>query len=313
MLRWSLLACLSIAFGTASASSIPPLKWGTTGHSTVASIAMAFLNSNASAAVKQLLPEVNGDLSEIANWADQVREQAAYKWSAELHFINTPDWECTYVRTRDCSSSSSSSWSLSPSLVDMKCVDGAIQNYTQRLAPSSRLSDNERAEALKFLTHFCGDITQPLHVGFTSDEGGNTEKGTFMEHNSVSLHSVWDTYMINHLVSTNFSNNITQFAESLIQRLTNGDYAPMVHQWRLCSDAAAPYSACSDEWASDTVKYACSNAMVETDGKTHISNGFKLGADYYAHNIDVVELQLVKGGIRLANVLNHILDRKSVV
>jgi hypothetical protein len=27
---------------------------------------------------------------------------------------------------------------------------------------------------LLFLSHFMGDIHQPMHVGFTSDEGGNT-------------------------------------------------------------------------------------------------------------------------------------------
>jgi S1/P1 Nuclease len=31
----------------------------------------------------------------------------------------------------------------------------------------------QQNEALKFLTHFCGDIRQPLHVSFASDYGGN--------------------------------------------------------------------------------------------------------------------------------------------
>lgn len=44
-------------------------------------------------------------------------------------------------------------------------------------------------EALLFLSHFMGDVHQPMHVGFTSDEGGNTIDLRWFTHKS-NLHHV---------------------------------------------------------------------------------------------------------------------------
>ena len=46
--------------------------------------------------------------------------------------------------------------------------------------------------ALKFLVHFFGDLTQPLHV-CGRDEGGNLDKVQFEHRHSVNFHSIWDT------------------------------------------------------------------------------------------------------------------------
>jgi hypothetical protein len=83
----------------------------------------------------------------VANWADQVRSQPDYKWSAPLHFIDTPDWECAYTPATDC--------------VDSKCVAGAIGNYSKRVVS---MDGDTADEAAKFITHFCGDIHQPLQL-----------------------------------------------------------------------------------------------------------------------------------------------------
>ncbi len=40
------------------------------------------------------------------------------------------------------------------------CIVSAIQNYTLRLLNT----DSFKAESLKFLVHFIGDIHQPLHA-----------------------------------------------------------------------------------------------------------------------------------------------------
>jgi S1/P1 Nuclease len=66
------------------------------------------------------------------------------------------------------------------------CLYAAILNYTQRITTQTGTQQNE---ALKFLTHFLGDIHQPLHVSFASDLGGNTLTGTFLGE-SGNLHHV---------------------------------------------------------------------------------------------------------------------------
>jgi len=280
---------LSLLFVAVSAVPL----WGPTGHITVATIAQALLGDNASQQVLKLLPDNDGQLAQIANWADQVKDEPAYEWSKSLHYINTPEWKCDYERSRDCISDGAKKF----------CVDTAIQNYTARVQDSS-ISFDQQNEALKFLTHFVGDIHQPLHVGFLQDEGGNTLNGYFLS-SSTTLHEVWDSYIIDELLSQNFKGNASELPAYLLQQIQSGMYKNDVAAWQQCADSTHD-NACSPEWAMESVGLACNYSYVEANGKTHIENDFKLEMDYYTRNYPTVELQLAKGGVRLANVLNLI-------
>src|SRR5690242_11305477 len=120
----------------------------------------------------------------------------------------------------------------------MACVDGAIQNYTSRLMDPS-LPEKQLQEALMFLVHFIGDIHQPLHVGFASDEGGNTELGRFMTSTNVRLHHVWDTSMIDKRVREDFGNsNITYLQHFMKQLAPGGMYNSQIDSWRQCSNSS---------------------------------------------------------------------------
>jgi len=259
--------------------------WGPAGHDTVASIAQVLLTDDAASQANDIL---NGDsLVDVANWADSVKYSSGYEWSAVLHYIDTPDWACTYKHSRDC--------------VADRCVAGAIANYTYRLGDDD-LSDKQITEALKFLVHFVGDTHQPLHVGFTSDEGGNTIKGTF-EGDKYNLHAIWDSAMIEKHINDDFDGDQDEYM-SYLQQALNTTYKNKIASWMKCSNGNA---SCPDEWASETVLYACSNAYVDQDGND-IESGFSLGDDYYNFNIDLIDEQLAKAGVRLANVLNNVLD-----
>jgi len=109
-----------IVLGLTLISSV--FSWGPIGHQAVASIAQSYLTNQASMAISKIIP--NGDMVSVANWADEVRTLPEFKWSAPLHFINTPNWNCSYIRTRDCYNDYGQK---------LMCVDGAIQNYTNRL------------------------------------------------------------------------------------------------------------------------------------------------------------------------------------
>jgi len=265
--------------------------WGVLGHYMTAAIAQGFLTQQALNGVTNLLPETNGDMGLVASWADAVGRDA-YKWSAPLHYINTPDWSCTYQRSRDCSDHGN------PTV----CVDGAIQNFTpQLLAGQADLSLNV---ALKFAIHFIGDIHQPLHVGFTSDEGGNTEKGTFEGTDDRKLHQIWDIDMVEKRINDDYQGDNTTYLQYYMNRLQSGDWAKQVESWRSCpASEHAPVKACSQAWAQDSVKYACSTAYTDDQGNK-IQDGFDLEDGYYQFAIPVAELQIAKGGIRLANVVN---------
>lgn len=86
----------------------------------------------------------------IASWADRVKFTPKYRFTSRMHYINAPrnnpPDSCTVIYT--------------PGKID---VLNAIHNYTNRLDPKSNLDFWSRAEALRFLVHFLGDLHQPLH------------------------------------------------------------------------------------------------------------------------------------------------------
>ena len=145
--------------------------WGQDGHSLVAAIAQSLLTDQSSTFVRNhLSADVNGNMSKVASWPDEILHPDRdhnWEWSKQLHYVNTPDWTCVYDREKDCN------WTTG-----QRCVDGAIQNYTVRLA-DSHLDDTQRQQALEFIIHFIGDAHQPLHAGFGGDEGGNELHGKY--------------------------------------------------------------------------------------------------------------------------------------
>ncbi len=127
---WKKLLFFTFSLFTTSA-------WGPLGHQAVARIAQDVLSVQAQSRVNTLIP--NGNMTAVATWADEVRILPEFKWSAPLHFINTPSWACNYDRQRDCYSEDTGTF--------LMCVDGAIQNYT------TRLMTNPTSDDLKFLIH----------------------------------------------------------------------------------------------------------------------------------------------------------------
>jgi hypothetical protein len=159
-------------------------SWSKEGHILTCRIAQNLLEAGPAHVVENLLPDyVKGDLSALCVWPDQIRHWYKYRWTSHLHYIDTPDQACSYEYSRDCHDQHG--------LKDM-CVDGAIQNFTSQLQHYGEGTSDRRynmTEALLFLSHFMGDIHQPMHVGFTSDEGGNTIDLRWYKHKS-NLHHV---------------------------------------------------------------------------------------------------------------------------
>jgi len=270
--------------------------WGLAGHQITALIAQRMLTSAATNQIDTLLPQQNGELYVVADWADQVRSQPAFKWSAPLHYADTPDWACYYTSS-DCDH-------------DM-CVVSAISNYTTRQS-DRKLALIQRVEALKFFVHFVGDVHQPLHVGFIGNLGGNKLSGTFMG-KTTNLHSLWDTAIITKVMNDDFGGDRDAFVEYLWTRI-NGDWKKQADQWKLCTGNeetngtvfAAPFGACPEVWADESAKLACDYCYVQADGKTPITNNFNLGQSYYDRNVEIVMIQLAKAGVRMGNILNNL-------
>lgn len=164
-----LLACLSA----------PAYAWGPQGHRLVGAIAETTLTPAARAEVARLLRgEPEPTLAGVSNWADDLRENDPDlgRRSARWHYVNLAEDGCAYDVATHCP--------------DGDCVIEAIRRQEGLLA-DPRQPDAVRAQALKFLVHFVGDVHQPLHTGYASDRGGNGYQLQVRGQGS-NLHRVWD-------------------------------------------------------------------------------------------------------------------------
>ncbi|KAF3638208.1 Endonuclease 5 [Capsicum annuum] len=237
------------------------LGWGKEGHYVICKIAQEYLTEDALAAVKALLPDqAEGDLSNVCFWADEVRHHYHYRWSAPLHYVDTPDFLCNY---KYC------------------------------------LTDN-LTEALMFLSHFVGDVHQPLHVGFIGDLGGNTIVVRWYRR-KTNLHHVWDTMIIESALKTYYKSDIMLMIQALMKNITDG-WSDEVPSWEDC-----PKLVCPDPYASESIHLACKFAY------RNATPGSTLTDDYFLSRRPVVEKRLAQSGVRLAEVLNRIFTKKPSV
>ncbi len=164
-------------------------------------------------------------------------------------------------------------------LVETGDIVTALTDLTERLK-SHRLSKEEEALALKMFIHLLGDLHQPMHLGHKSDLGANQVKVQFFDLDT-NLHHVWDE----HLVEQGHRWTYDEWAFQL-------DRASKAEQQAIVQGTY-------DDWARETLSYATQVYAATPDG-THISY------DYVAQWTPLVEQQFLKGGLRLAHLLNEI-------
>ncbi|KAI3456320.1 hypothetical protein Pfo_012983 [Paulownia fortunei] len=264
--------------------------WSKEGHAMTCKIAQDLLEPEAGHAVQMLLPDyVNGNLSALCVWPDQVRHWYRYRWTSSLHFIDTPDQACYFDYQRDCHD---------PHGVKDMCVAGAIQNFTNQLSHYRHGTSDRRhnmTEALLFLAHFMGDIHQPMHVGFTSDEGGNTIDLRWFRHKS-NLHHVWDREIILTAAADYYGKDINLLQEDIEGNFTDGIWSGDLASWRDCTDL----SSCVNRYAAESINIACKW------GYKDVESGDTLSDDYFNSRLPIVMKRIAQGGVRLAMILNRV-------
>jgi len=284
--------------------------WGADGHMTVGYVAMSFLSPKALSFVQSSLGATyNESLGPAATWADDVRSEAAYSWSAPFHFVDAednPPTSCSVSETRDCASGN--------------CILTAIANYTTRVVKTS-LSATQRQEALKFLDHFLGDIGQPLHV--EALEVGGNDITAKCSGSSTNLHAVWDSGIINKLLAATYGNSVTTWADNLVARIQTGAFKSLAANWISCSSTTTPESRrrsleddvaglldpraitpleCPLVWATEANAFDCSFVFSFTSSQDLCTSS------YFTNAVPIIEEQIAKQGFRLAAWLNVLFD-----
>ncbi|RWR85345.1 endonuclease 2 [Cinnamomum micranthum f. kanehirae] len=261
--------------------------WGKEGHFMVCKIAEPLLKEDTMRAVQDLLPEVaGGDLAAVCSWADEVRFR--YRWSSPLHYVNTPG-VCNFQYKRDCHNSKGE---------EGMCVVGAINNYTAQLQTYGDSSNQYTlTESLMFLSHFMGDEHQPLHAGFEEDEGGNTIRVRWYRR-MTNLHHVWDVNIIETAMKDFYGDDLSLMIDAIQRNLTDG-WSDEIRDWESCSGKLV---TCPNKYASESIRLACDYAYKDVRPES------TLGDDYFFSRLPIVQKRIAQAGVRLASVLNQILD-----
>ncbi|HCN13395.1 S1/P1 nuclease [Alistipes sp.] len=164
-----------------------------------------------------------------------------------------------------------------------KCADGdvltAVTALRDKLAQGG-LSPEEEETSLRMLIHLVGDMHCPMHAGRLSDRGGNRRPVLFFS-TRTNLHSVWDS----SLVEAAHKWSYTEWQQQ-IDRLSE-------------EEVAAVQAGTPADWIAQT-HAICEKIYAETP------EGAKLSYDYIAAQAPVIEQQFLRGGLRLARLLNEI-------
>jgi len=255
------------------------------------------------------MPAAPDPFSDASTWPDDIRRLRPD--TPPWHFIDIP---------RGAPKSDLSKYCPEPE----SCVTRALTDQVRILRdPSS--SAQAKADALRFIIHFVGDIHQPLHATTNNDMGGNCVPVTYFGNMPVesmpgsgsfhpNLHSVWDTDIVEHLSPNETS---SQLASALDKQ-----FAARISDWM-------KQPADFDAWAweshelAEKVAYGklphpqpiepfhamtgCPNNTTDPAGYAKTLNiDENLADDYQNAAAPVVEEQIAKAGARLAALLNSI-------
>jgi hypothetical protein len=157
--------------------------------------------------------------------------------------------------------------------------------YTKTLSIIGQLKNKQlplykKQMYLKLLIHFVGDMHQPLHVGRKKYSGGNRIRVQWFN-NPSNLHVVWDESLISY------------------QQLSYKDYAEVINHTTLNQRLAWQKQSIA-EWMAE------SYLIAETLFSEIKEQNQKLSYRYNFDHVKTVNEQLVKGGVRLAGLLNEI-------
>jgi hypothetical protein len=300
--------------------SISALGWGCEGHQMVALIARAHLTPAASKAVDQLLRDNPIDpalsrfctdrpsdlMADAATWADDAR---TIEKTADWHFIDIP----VAVPADSANEQTAMKWCRPAAGGKPGCIVSAMEYEWATLRDTSQPGP-ERARALRYMIHFVGDLSQPLHASDNRDRGGNcTEIRFFSQEKPENLHAIWDYKIIARDLERNKATQ-AQYAKSIDERFSRnwpawGKSKIDILSWTWDShtlgstvtyaDIQPPIPIASPD--AGVADQAACNAERASVAALHIT----IDDEYVNRALPVIREQLAKAGYRLAGLLNQ--------
>jgi S1/P1 Nuclease len=294
--------------------------WGCNGHLVTALIAEKYINPDAWAMISQIqdaapispdLPryckETVGDpFADSATWADD--ERSVNPSTGGWHFVDIP---------RGVTAGDLSQYCPNTTGCITKALAEQLALLRDRNTPAAK-----RADALRYVIHFVGDIHQPLHTTSNDDQGGNcvpvgffgkvpTETNKQRESYQPNLHSIWDTGLLAQFAG---ERTTQQLADEL-----NFKFRAQISAWQ--SGTLDPQAwAWEGHELAERVVYGFLPVKVEIEAPREVKScadddhiaqrmldlNEKIGDEYEQAVAPVVQEQLTKAGVRLAAILNQL-------
>ncbi|AMR31199.1 S1/P1 Nuclease [Mucilaginibacter sp. PAMC 26640] len=209
----------------------------------------------------------NESIAITSNWADFIKSDPNFNYLYNWHFINF-DKTLTY-----------------PEMETYLKADTTTNAYTKINFLTGQLKNKNLPQEskllyLRMLIHIVEDVHQPLHTGHLSDKGGNDVKVMWFDKES-NLHSIWDSQLID------------------AQQLSYTEYVSWINHTTPAGRATLQKAPVS-QWLFESNQLA---DKIYADAKP----GDKINT--YKYNFKFIAIlndQLLKGGVRLAGVLNQI-------
>jgi len=317
-LRAAIFACLLVV--AVVSLPAPARAWGCEGHQVIALLAEKHLTPHALAMAKKILaegpidpslsrfckPGATDPLADAATWADDFRSQ--HPETGPWHYVDIPLGTTRREVEKFCDPKEG-------------CVTRAINDQLAILR-SAESDPRKRADALRFLIHFVGDLHQPLHATTNNDQGGNCVPVAFFsalpqlrnpqtESYAPNLHGVWDT---NILSKATEGKTVDQIASDLDQ-----SFRKKIARWE-------KGSAEIDAWAWESYQLAAKKVYgklpvripVESPqpirscaDDNHVSARMlqlneRLADPYQNVAVPIVRERLAQAGARLSLLLNQL-------
>jgi len=297
----------------------PANAWGCKGHQTVASIAEKHLTPEAQQLVQQILGDNPMDpklrrwcgnattdlMVDASTWPDDVRNE---RKNGPWHYIDIPRGKHKGELDGYCGPEG--------------CVTRAIEE--QRAILKNKSADSlKRAEAIRYLVHFVGDLHQPLHAITNADNGGNCVPVKYFRHDALlnplhperedfspNLHQIWDTEIVERDMEIS---NPLRYADELDEKFRAESAAweaagIHVDNWAWESHERAEtavYNAFPEKIGIEPDMKLKSCAENNHMGKRMFEKHLAVGETYQSNAAKVAEMALAEAGVRLAMVLNE--------
>jgi len=205
-----------------------------------------------------------------SNWADFIKSDSTMSYLSEWHYVDMK---------RGLSHAQVISFLKNDTATDAYTK----LNFLIKELKNKKLPFEKKQMYLRLLIHIVGDIHQPLHVGNPEDKGGNDIRVTWFGA-TTNLHSVWDSRLID------------------FQQLSYTEYTAAINHPTKVQSLAWQKQPLA-EWIYQTYQEA---DKVYAD----IKPDDRLGYLYNYKFLEVLNRQLLIGGVHLAAILNEIFAKK---